>query len=152
MADITFKIENLKEFNKNLKRRLKKNEAERRMLKVVNKVKNKVVEKISKRGSGEPYVRYFQGQKIEGTASRPYDPPATFMGELKRSISIEVGKEVDGSVVGKIIASADHAKHLEFGTIKMQPRPFMHPTLEESKDMIKKEFRRKNFLGPKKWA
>ena len=80
MADITFKIENLKDFNKNLKRRLKKNEAEKRMFKVVNKVKNKVVEKISKRGSWEPYVRYFQGQKIEGTASRPYDPPATFMG------------------------------------------------------------------------
>lgn len=146
---MSFKIANLKEFNKALERRLKKNDAEARMFKVVNKVKNRVEKKLSQRGRGEPYVRYFNGQKIEGTASRPMDPPATFTGELKRSISVSVEKE-HNAVVGKIIASAKHAPHLEFGTTNMQPRPFMHPTLEESKPMIKKEFGRKNFLKGKK--
>ena len=133
-----------------LKQRLEKNEAKNRMKKSVNLVRNRIVKKISGSGKGEPYTRYFECQKIQGTASRPFDPPATFMGELKNSITIDVSTE-GKSVVGKIIASAPHAKHLEFGTRTMQPRPFMHNTMKESESDIRKIFKKGKFVrGGKK--
>lgn len=128
-----------------LKQRLEQNESKNRMNKSVNLVKNRIVKKIGGAGKGEPYTRYFEGQKIQGTASRPFDPPATFMGELKNSISIDVSTE-GKNVVGRIIASAPHAKHLEFGTRNMKPRPFMHNTMRESLDDIKKIFKAGKFV------
>ena len=116
---------------------------QRRMTRAVNLVKNNVVKKLNEKGKGEPYVRYFNGQRIEGNASRPFDPPATFMGELKNNIYVDVRPTSRGGAVGTIRATAPYAKALEFGTTNMQPRPFLHPTLEENKGKIKSIFRKK---------
>lgn len=116
---------------------------QRRMFRAVNMVRNNVVKKLNEKGQGEPYVRYFNGQRIEGNASRPFDPPATFTGELKNNINVRVRGTVGGGAIGEIVASAPYAKALEFGTTNMLPRPFLHPTLEENKGNIRRIFRKK---------
>ena len=49
--------------------------------------------------------------------------------------------KVEGSsVIGMIISSAEYSQHLEFGTTKMKPRPFMHPSLRKNVEKIEKIF------------
>lgn len=142
-GDFDFRVEGTGGLINKLTRIQRSAVMQKRMLTAVNLVKNNVVKKLNEKGKGEPYVRYFNGQRIEGTASRPFDPPATFMGELKNNINIEVRPMANGGAIGSIIASAPYAKSLEFGTTKMQPRPFLFPTLEENKSKIKRIFRRR---------
>ena len=49
---------------------------------------------------------------------------------------MDVSSKADGSVVGQIISSAPYSKPLEFGTVNMQPRPFMQPALQKNKQKI----------------
>ena len=116
---------------------------QRRMFRAVNLIKNNVVKKLNEKGQGEPYVRYFNGQRIEGYASRPFDPPATFTGELKNNIHTRVSPTMRGGAIGEIIASTSYAKALEFGTTMMHPRPFLHPTLEENRSKLKRIFNKR---------
>jgi HK97 gp10 family phage protein len=43
-------------------------------------------------------------------------------------------------LVGQIISAAPYSKALEFGTVNMQPRPFMQPALNKNKNKIVKMF------------
>lgn len=142
-GDFDFRVTGTGGLIKRLTRIQQSQVMQQRMFRAVNLVKNNVVKKLNEKGKGKPYTRYFNGQKIEGTASRPFDPPATFMGELKNNIHIEVKPMVSGGAEGVIRASAPYAKSLEFGTRNMQPRPFLHPTLEEQKSNIRRIFRKR---------
>lgn len=143
MRDMTFRVDGVGGLISKLSKMEQSLIMQRRMVRAVNLVKNNVVKKLNQQGQGEPYVRYFNGQRIEGTASRPFDPPATFMGELKSSINVSVRGTTKGGAIGTISASAPYAKALEFGTSNMLPRPFLHPTLEEKKGDIKRIFRKR---------
>jgi HK97 gp10 family phage protein len=57
-------------------------------------------------------------------ASAPGQPPANDTGFLASSIFAE---PIKGEVATKIEARAPYAVHLEFGTAKMAPRPFIRP-------------------------
>jgi HK97 gp10 family phage protein len=56
-------------------------------------------------------------------------------GELKGSISTKVVKNKNDVTI-KLQAEADHAKYVEFGTVKMNAQPFLLPSLKAA--LIKK--------------
>jgi len=61
-------------------------------------------------------------------ASAPGEAPATDTGLLANSIKAEIdGKKAE------IVADTEYAAWLEFGTQKMQPRPFMFPAMEKER-------------------
>ncbi len=69
-------------------------------------------------------------------ASAPGEAPATDSGDLARSIKVRKGEE-EGSWY--VTAGTDHAIPLEFGTEKMEARPFMTPAFVEALPNLKSE-------------
>lgn len=64
------------------------------------------------------------GMAQSGSPSAPGDMPGIDLGILVASL----GKEMDGAKpAGDFYAGGDYAPHLEYGTVKMAPRPFMAP-------------------------
>jgi HK97 gp10 family phage protein len=61
-------------------------------------------------------------------ASAPGEPPAIDTGNLINSIRHEAE---DGGFTQVISANAEYAQHLEYGTRKMAPRPYMRPAAEK---------------------
>ena len=60
---------------------------------------------------------------------------------MVQGITTEVDRQMDGSVVGKIISSAPYSKALEYGTRNMEARPFMAPSLAKSRRRINNIFK-----------
>lgn len=54
-------------------------------------------------------------------------------GNLSKSISAKYDKGGFGAVVGPTRPKGSHAHFLEFGTVKMAPRPFITPAAEEQR-------------------
>lgn len=101
-------------------------------------------------------------QKVEGTAKQimrdspvdtsvsygkhghhpsfPNNPPSPDTGALMRSVTHSVNIEGNRAVgyVGSILD--EYPKDLEFGTSKMQPRPWLSASLEQNRDWISKEW------------
>lgn len=61
-------------------------------------------------------------------ASRPGDPPHNDTGSLKSGIVVRKPKPDGGALISEVRSEARYAAHLEFGTSKMSPRPYMRPT------------------------
>ncbi len=87
-----------------------------------------VVEKLTGEGRGREYT--VPGTNVTYTASAPGDPPAQRTGTLRGSIAYEVRSFLGGyeAVVG---SPEKYAPMLEFGTYRMEPRPFVRPALAE---------------------
>ena len=64
--------------------------------------------------------------------SLPGEPPRKQTGQLRRSIATEVL-----SMVGRVGTNLKYGKHLELGTRKMQPRPWLRRALNESEAAIR---------------
>lgn len=73
---------------------------------------------------------YTRGQKTH-VASAPGQPPAIDYGVLINSIQ---SKEDQGGAM--VFTNAEAAVPLEFGTARMQARPFMRPGVENNKEAI----------------
>jgi len=91
--------------------------------------------------SGRTYKRY--NPKRIHKASAPGEAPASDTGYLLNNISRKIDPDGMGGEVGTS-QSVKYAKMLEYGTSKMQPRPFLFPALEKNKakitDRINKAF------------
>ena len=71
-----------------------------------------------------------------GSSSPPNRPPARQSGDLNRSIYARTEKQ--GTRTKIVVGSdEDYAAALEFGTSKMQPRPFLRPVLNKADKKIK---------------
>jgi len=68
------------------------------------------------------------GYKIH-RASAPGEAPAVDTGNLKGTINMEM----TGKTTAIITADPEYARHLEFGTRRMQMRPFMRPAAEKNR-------------------
>ena len=95
------------------------------ILLIANQIKSEAKDLISNspRG-GKTYKK--TGGKIH-VASAGGEPPAVDTGKLLNSF--EIGLEA--SLKGYVLANTTYAKHLEFGTSKMQERPFLRPATEK---------------------
>lgn len=71
-------------------------------------------------------------------ASKPGDAPNTDTGTLIKSIGFEVDKSNLEGVVG---TNLKYGKHLEFGTVNMEARPWLQPATRKNRDKVKKIFR-----------
>lgn len=84
---------------------------------------------------------YFKNNKtIAHHPSMPGNPPAPDTGNLRESIRYEIheeGKEIYG-VVGSTQKDPDYAVYTEYGTSKMQPRPWLRPAMNKNNEWIKK--------------
>lgn len=68
--------------------------------------------------------------------------PAVDTGALRRSITFEVieGKKETKGIVGSNIDNPPYPAWLEYGTSRMEPRPWLKPSLEANRDYIKGRF------------
>jgi HK97 gp10 family phage protein len=79
--------------------------------------------------------RIYKRRSVTHQASAPGEAPATDTGRLVNSISAYTGGDGEAfTVAGR--GTALYAPLLEFGTSRIQPRPFMFPALEKSKAWI----------------
>ncbi len=135
---IDLKISNLSAFNKKLQATLDNNKVKLYVTKGTRMVQNTAKKSIQAGGTGKEYKR----GSITHRASAPNQPPATDTGFLVSQITMDVDVKANGSVVGQIISAAPYSKHLEFGTVNMEPRPFMHPALMKNKRKIQAMFKK----------
>ena len=99
-------------------------------------VETEAKKSIQEVSSGRQVTRYRNsGTKKEHIAAAAGESPNTDTGALVRSISTEV-KE-DAVFVGTTIK---YAESLEFGTVNMKPRPFLHPALMAKQSKINELF------------
>lgn len=70
--------------------------------------------------------RVYRRRSVEHRASAPGEAPASDTGRLVNSIRTDFDL---GALVGKVIASTAYAAYLEYGTAKMEARPYMRPAL-----------------------
>ena len=80
--------------------------------------------------SGVMYQKY--NPRREHRASAPGQSPASDTGNLVSKIIVKQ-KSAD---VTNVESNANYSAFLEYGTSKMQPRPFMFPAFEKSKNPI----------------
>lgn len=92
-----------------------------------------------------PYITKAQMVK-EGRSYRVSDPNAQAgvpvrTGALQVSVKKEVTRTKFMSYAGKIFTKSPYAGYIEYGTSRMQARPFMRPAINLTKDAIKRLFR-----------
>ncbi len=77
-----------------------------------------------------------EGKWIAGSrhqASAPGEPPAELTGSLAKMIGLKRATKSQRRMVAKVSARAPHAHLLEWGTVKMLPRPFMGPAMNAAR-------------------
>lgn len=81
---------------------------------------------------------YLRGAVVH-QASAPGEPPASDTGRLVNSIRTTYSAD---KLVGTVVAGTEYAPALEYGTQRMEPRPFMRPALAAKRDEIERRLER----------
>lgn len=109
----------------------------------VQDTRNTAVESLhSQTGGGKTYQRY--NPRRTHLASKAGDPPNTDTGYLASNVFGVIDTDGHG---GQVESRADYSEALEFGTSKMQARPFLQPALEENRPKIIRMFARLKSRG-----
>jgi hypothetical protein len=108
------------------------------------------IDAMSEQKSGAMYDTEFRtgaggrvfpvGERVPHRASAPGEAPAVDTGRLKTSLHVSVSS--GGHAEADVVAPVSYALHLEYGTRKMAPRPFLAPALEANREMIFEKVRR----------
>lgn len=77
--------------------------------------------------------RIYRRRGVEHQASAPGEAPANDTGRLVNSIRTTYDLP---TLVGRIVASTAYAAFLEYGTSRMEPRPYMRPALFNRRPQI----------------
>jgi HK97 gp10 family phage protein len=91
------------------------------------------------------------GAKNNPKPSKPGEFPAGKTGRLQQSITMAEASS-DAAIRFVVGANVNYASHLEFGTSKMEPRPFMAPSFDKHLDDIKSDVRAAVKRGIRKGA
>jgi len=89
-------------------------------------IRNTAINAIQQQSSGRKYGNH--------TASKPGDAPNVDTGELIASIFAQPSSP--NKLEAAVVATAPHARFLEFGTSKMAARPFLNPALNANEKLI----------------
>lgn len=102
-------------------------------------VRSTAIKSIQSQSVGDTVTRYREGasEGYDHVSSAPGDPPNTDTGRLVSSIFVEV--RPDEVFVG---SSLPYAAHLEFGTRRMDARPWLVPALESRRRDIDRLFQK----------
>ena len=110
-------------------------------------VRNDMIRRILKGPkSGTVYHRKGRGTRSKGrggvdhTASAPGESPANDTGNLARSINVVAGS-VGMSSTAIVTVRTPYAAALEFGSKRIEPRPFARPAVAENKELISQTIR-----------
>ena len=88
------------------------------------------------RASPATGITYQKSEKVRHTASSPGAFPRIDNGDLVRSVKMV--KERDSVLVG---TNQEHGRFLEFGTINMDARPWLVPSLEANNKQFQSDMR-----------
>ena len=77
--------------------------------------------------------RLYRRGNVIHQASAPGEAPASDTGTLVNRMETKFNED---DVSGKLVANTNYAASLEFGTFKMEPRPFMRPAVANMRDVI----------------
>lgn len=83
---------------------------------------------------------YTNNKKKAHHPSAPGNPPAPDTGNLRNSINYEIQKDeykVTG-IVGTTQKNPPYGQFLEYGTLKMAPRPWLRPAMRKNNEFIRK--------------
>ena len=94
-------------------------------------IRNEAIKSIQT-GSKSGIVYQMYNPRREHRASAPGEAPASDTGNLVSKITV---KQKSKNIVN-VESNANYSAYLEYGTSKMQPRPFMLPAFEKSKKPI----------------
>lgn len=117
--------------------RNKSSESARKVEKVISKtaydLEGNIKESLNQKATGETYeIPTMPGRKggptRMHTASEPGQPPAKQYGFLIFGIRAE---KVGNKLTGRVRSNANYSRALEFGTPRVQARPFMRPAAEK---------------------
>lgn len=101
-------------------------------------LRDEIMKSLEGQGTGRRYRRYPGGPMYR--ASSPGRPPARRMGGLARSINWRyngvLGRLLAGGPSAIVYSSSKYAPHLEYGTVRMAPRPFMRPAARRAKRIL----------------
>lgn len=93
-------------------------------------------EAVSLINTGAKTGRIYRRNGISHQASAPGQSPAADTGDL----ASKIGTSVDASALtGTIEFYSAHAKHLEYGTSRMSPRPYARVAVAHKSDEITKD-------------
>lgn len=76
----------------------------------------------------------YRRRGVTHQASAPGEPPASDTGNLVQNVTIEIDAH---NLKATITSNAEYADALEFGTTKMEPRPYMRVGLENKTDEVR---------------
>lgn len=108
-------------------------EALRRLRRAASHLQREIVVNIS---TPVTKVQGPNGVTVDETSrSKPGEPPHADTTRLRKSIEQEID---EGRLVARVGTNVEYAAHLEFGTSKMAPRPFLRSTLYQEQRTIKR--------------
>ena len=99
-------------------------------------IHNLAVSSIQDSSGGRPQLRYKPKRTV--VASPPGKPPNTDTGRLAQSIKLDFQK---GGLIGRVGTNLKYGKYLEFGTKRVEPRPWLSFAVKEASKEIGKIFR-----------
>lgn len=67
--------------------------------------------------------------------SEPFNPPHVDRGKLHKGISSEETR-TGNTIRARVVIDVPYAGYLEFGTSRMQPRPFIAPTIADTRPQV----------------
>lgn len=135
---IKIEIEGLDELKKQLEKAKTdvRKKAEDAVSSSLMRIHGRIVKRIqSFPATGKWYIT--QNSKIPHQASAPGEPPASDSGKLAESAFWE-----EGGLTGYVGVKTSYAHALEFGTSKMETRPFIFPSVEEDAKNFKHDLER----------
>lgn len=89
------------------------------------RVRNNIIDSMSETKHGTAYKK----RGGEHVASAPGEAPG-----IDESILVgQIAVKIDNPLSARVGTNNEYAEHLEFGTSKMEPRPFMFPAFEKAK-------------------
>lgn len=90
-------------------------------------------------------MEYFVPEtKTMYTASAPGEPPASPTGRLRLATATRLKTE-GGGIVGEIGNPLEYAPELEYGTWRIEPRPWLRPTFMRNKEQLMNMLRQRWF-------